>query len=97
MKVQRLARVLPAPWLHLVREKQRSKQIRQGVRDRVAKTQPVDPITSAEIAGLRYVNDGNMPGIRRVGRGQRYIDPNGHAISHREVIQRIISLAIPPA
>ena len=95
--LQRLTRVLPAPWLHLVREKQRSKQIRRAVRSSAAKTIAVDPITSAEIAGLRYVNDRTMPGIRRIGRGKRYIDANGHAISSREVIQRITSLAIPPA
>jgi hypothetical protein len=38
VKLQRLARVLPARWLHLVREKQRSKQIRRAVRSRLAKT-----------------------------------------------------------
>ena len=63
----------------------------------MAKTIAVDPITSAEIAELRYVNDRTMPDIRRTGRGQGYIDANGHAISSREVIQRITSLAIPPA
>ncbi len=51
--------------------------------------------------GLRYVNDvlTMRTGIRRGwrGRGKRYIDANGLAISHREVIQRITSLAIPPA
>ena len=97
VKLQRLARVLPAPWLHLVRERQPVKQIRRGVRNRVAKTRAVDPITSADIAGLRYVNDGTIPGIRRVGRGQRYVDANGHAISRREVSQQITSLAILPA
>jgi DNA topoisomerase I len=63
----------------------------------MAKTPAVDPMTSAEIAGLRYVSDGTMPGIRRVGRGKRYADANGRAISRREVIQRITALAIPPA
>jgi DNA topoisomerase I len=87
--------------LHLVleeqRSKRRSKRIRRGVWNRMAKTPAVDPITSAAIAGLRYVNDTTMPGIRRVGRAKRYVDASGRAISCREVIQRVTSLAIPPA
>src|ERR1700733_1383640 len=93
VKIRRLSRALPAPWLHLVLEEQRStrrsKRIRRGVWNRMAKTPAVDPITSAAIAGLRYVNDTTMPGIRRVGRAKRYVDASGRAISCREVIQRV--------
>ncbi len=51
------------------------------------------------MAGLRYVNDQTMPGIRRIGssRRVRYVGPNGATISSREEILRIKSLAIPRA
>ena len=53
---------------------------------------------SAAAAGLRYVTDA-MPGIRRQrhGRGFTYIDPDGHVIRSRELINRFRSLVIPPA
>ena len=51
-----------------------------------------------EEAGLRYVSD-NRPGIsrRRRGKGFSYYLPNGERITDREVIDRLNSLAIPPA
>jgi DNA topoisomerase-1 len=56
------------------------------------------PQASAAAAGLRYVNDGRMPGIRRLGRARvRYVDQHGHAVTDREVLARIKSLAVPPA
>src|SRR5262249_19794575 len=57
-----------------------------------------DPITSARIAGLRYVSD-DRPGIRRVrsGKGFRYLDPDGHPVKDDETLGRIRSLVIPPA
>ncbi|HZA60540.1 MAG TPA: DNA topoisomerase IB [Actinomycetota bacterium] len=47
---------------------------------------------------LRRV-DTNEPGIRRRGRGRgfEYLDANGRRISDPEVLERIRSLAIPPA
>lgn len=59
---------------------------------------PVDPVESAKIAGLRYVNS-NGPGIgrRRAGKGFIYIGVDSRPIRDREVIRRIQSLVIPPA
>lgn len=48
--------------------------------------------------GLRHVRDG-QPGIVRVraGKGFRYVDGDGAPVRDRQVLQRIRSLAIPPA
>jgi len=53
---------------------------------------------SAIEAGLRYVSD-DMPGIRREksGHGFRYRYPIGDIVQESEVLNRIKSLAIPPA
>src|SRR5688572_5648554 len=90
---------LPAPWKRLAHEEKRSRRIKKGIRRRKVKTPGVDPATSALAADLRYVNDKAMPGIRRVGRPKRtrYVDPNGRKVSKADVLQRIRSLAIPPA
>jgi DNA topoisomerase-1 len=56
------------------------------------------PDASAVAAGLRYVNDARMPGIRRLGRTRvRYVDPRGGTVSDRQTLERIKSLAVPPA
>jgi DNA topoisomerase-1 len=57
-----------------------------------------EPAESAREAGLRYVSD-RRPGIRRVraGRGFRYVGPGGEPVRDEETLQRIRSLAIPPA
>ena len=57
-----------------------------------------DPQQSAQIVGLRYVND-EMPGIRRrkVGKTFRYVDAAGKVIREARQKERIKSLAIPPA
>ncbi|MEO8260168.1 MAG: DNA topoisomerase IB [Acidobacteriota bacterium] len=57
-----------------------------------------DPIESAQIAGLKYVNDVTMPGIRRTGPRNRvsYV-ADGRRITNQVELQRIRSLAIPPA
>jgi DNA topoisomerase I len=57
-----------------------------------------NPMESAALAGLRYVND-EGPGIRRkrAGRAFSYIGPDGQRIRDARTIQRIKSLAIPPA
>jgi len=57
-----------------------------------------DPVESAKVAGLRYVSDAK-PGLqrRRRGTGFRYIDADGAPVRDRQVLNRIKSLAIPPA
>jgi DNA topoisomerase-1 len=58
----------------------------------------VNPLVSAEQAGLRYVS-GFGPCIRRVrcGKGFRYTGPDGRSIQDRKALARIRSLVIPPA
>ncbi|HEX6473509.1 MAG TPA: DNA topoisomerase IB [Candidatus Limnocylindria bacterium] len=58
----------------------------------------LDPVESAEEAGLRYVTDAG-PGIRRrrAGRGFTYLNPNGKRITDGDQVAWIKSLAIPPA
>lgn len=59
---------------------------------------PTDPEEAAEAAGLRYVSDAD-PGITRVrhGTGFRYLDARGEPVSNERTLERIRSLAIPPA
>src|SRR5438128_553266 len=54
--------------------------------------------SSAEVAGLHYVDDGG-PGIRRRPSrgGFRYVGPDGKPVRDAETIERIRKLAIPPA
>jgi DNA topoisomerase-1 len=58
----------------------------------------VDPRDAAETAGLLYVSD-EEPGIRRrkSGKGFTYLDPNGKKVEDKATLERIRSLAIPPA
>jgi len=59
---------------------------------------PLAPPASAAAAGLHYVNDGRMMGIRRLGtRRVRYLDQHGRAVTSPQVLERIKSLAVPPA
>ena len=55
------------------------------------------PAAAAE-AGLRYVGD-DEPGIsrRKVGDGFRYFAPDGDEVTSEAILQRIRSLAVPPA
>ncbi len=57
-----------------------------------------DPTESARAAGLRYVTD-RRPGItrQREGDGWRYIGADGKVVEDRQTLERIRSLAIPPA
>jgi DNA topoisomerase-1 len=57
-----------------------------------------DPVQSARNAGLQYVHDGK-PGIRRakVGEEFRYLDRHGALVDDPKTLERIASLAIPPA
>ena len=88
--------ILPQAWQRL-----RDEQSRTARASRALAAAPLaasDPDASAAAAGLRYVNDGRLPGIRRLGRRRaRYVDPDGRAVSDRQVLARIRSLAIPPA
>jgi DNA topoisomerase-1 len=60
---------------------------------------PLDPRASARAARLRYVNDQTSPGIRRRGRPGRfrYVNASNKPIKSRAVLERIRSLAVPPA
>lgn len=57
-----------------------------------------EPEESARAAGLRYVTD-KTPGIRREQHGEDfvYVSPSGTRISEEQELERIKSLAIPPA
>lgn len=57
-----------------------------------------DPAEAAKMAGLRYVSD-KKPGIRRERAGEQfsYIGVDGQPITDEKTLQRIHSLAIPPA
>ncbi|WP_445500921.1 DNA topoisomerase IB [Microvirga sp. G4-2] len=58
----------------------------------------VDPRDAAETAGLTYVSD-EEPGIRRKksGKGFTYLRPDGKKVEDKATLDRIKSLAIPPA
>jgi DNA topoisomerase IB len=59
---------------------------------------PTPERQAARAAGLRYVDD-TQPGFSRVraGKGFSYRDADGHAIRDAATLQRIRSLAVPPA
>lgn len=59
---------------------------------------PRDPMEAAKAAGLRYVHD-DRPGIRRLrtAKGFRYVGPDGKPLHDAATLERIRSLAIPPA
>ena len=95
---------LPSTWRRLGAEQRRARtehaRMRASVRARATSDIPqVDPLESARLAGLRYVNDQKMPGIRRIGSKTRvrYVLPNGRTLGDRAELQRIKSLVIPPA
>src|SRR5262245_44386395 len=62
------------------------------------KALPQTNAQSAKSAGLIYVTD-HTPGIHRHrrGRGFRYTDQNDRVLTRRADLDRITSLAIPPA
>lgn len=99
---------LPASWTRLTAGQQqdaaRQVRMRTLVRTRATRrgasgARPPDPLESAQLAGLRYVNDEVTRGIRRLRRapGFRYVLPNGQALRAAAELQRIKSLGIPPA
>ena len=63
-----------------------------------AASSPPDPAEAAEVAGLVYTTD-DEPGIRRVRHGKRfdYFGPDGKRVRDAATLDRIRSLAIPPA
>jgi DNA topoisomerase-1 len=76
------------------KEKRRSNRAAEALEQQ----QDEEAVESAIEAGLRYVSD-DMPGIKREqsGRGFRYRYPTGDIAREAEVLNRIKSLAIPPA
>ncbi len=66
----------------------------------IAAIADADPqaIASARRAGLVYVSD-DQPGIRRrkAGKGFSYVDARGQKIANKDELQRLRSLAVPPA
>jgi DNA topoisomerase-1 len=90
---------LPAAWRAIERERHRHTAAAARIRTLVRKKAALPPLDSAKVAGLRYVDDRRVPGIRRIGTKTRvrYVAPNGRTISDRADLQRIKSLAIPPA
>ena len=93
---------LPKSWRRVRETHRRSRRavlrMRAAARRRTSRAQPIDPVESAKIAGLRYVSDERMPGIRRIGHNRfRYVGLNGRTIADRAELQRIKALAIPPA
>jgi DNA topoisomerase I len=99
MSLAPASRAMPRSWRRLADGGRRARQSIRRVRQRVAKVPQLDPVASAEAAELRYVSDETMPGIRRAGhpKNPRYLDPHGRAVRDKAVLQRIRSLAIPPA
>ena len=72
-------------------------QFRLETRNVVRSLHP-DPVNSARVAGLRYVNVGE-PGISRRGSASRfvYLDAAGKRVSDAGTLDRIHKLVIPPA
>ncbi|MDQ7250672.1 DNA topoisomerase IB [Dongia sedimenti] len=58
----------------------------------------VEAKQAAKSAGLRYASD-EQPGIRRkgVGKGFRYLDPDGKPVKDPKTLKRIRALSVPPA
>src|SRR5689334_4726115 len=90
---------LPASWGQLRKDERLHRAAITRVRSTVRTNGTLRPDESARVIGLRYVNDQRMAGIRRVGRQNRfrYLSANGGTVSDPADLQRIRSLAIPPA
>jgi DNA topoisomerase I len=94
-----MAARLPGAWRRLRQDQRKSRSASRRLRAIVRKKAQLPPEDSAKVAGLRYVNDERMPGIRRIGSHNRfrYVGPKGRTIGDAADRQRIKSLAIPPA
>jgi DNA topoisomerase-1 len=92
-------RKLPAAWRALHREKRRTKAANAKARSLAHRNAQLPPPATAKLAGLRYVDDRRLPGIRRIGSKTRvrYVAPNGRTIADKSELQRIRALVIPPA
>jgi len=90
---------LPRTWQRLKAEQRCAKRRAAALTARVRASGAVDPAASAKVAGLRYISDQTTPGIRRVGKLKhfRYLDARGRQLKSRAELERIRSLAIPPA
>lgn len=100
---------LPASWRRLGAEQRKAAdaqaRMRTAVRTRASrarskgKAPELNPVESATVAGLHYVNDAAVRGIRRLGRPGRfrYVLPTGRPLRAAADVQRIASLGIPPA
>ena len=65
---------------------------------KVEKALDLEPEESAKVAGLMYVRADDLQIIRKkVGRGFSYIDAKGDRIKDKIELERLKSLAIPPA
>jgi len=94
-----MATTLPGAWRRLRTDERRRKAAHKRVRSLVRRNGVLPPPDSAKVAGLRYVNDERTPGIRRIGSHNRfrYVTPHGRTVADPATLQRIKSLAIPPA
>src|SRR5439155_2012080 len=91
---------LPDAWRALHRERAARHRANARIRSIVrAKKAQMPPTESAKLAGLRYIDERRTRGIRRIGSKTRvrYVSPDGRTIADRAELQRIRSLAIPPA
>jgi DNA topoisomerase-1 len=90
---------LPRTWRALRERQQRAKRRAAALPARVRAAGTADPAASARVAGLQHINDDTTPGIRRLGKPNhfRYVDARTRPIRNRAEIERIRSLAIPPA
>lgn len=68
------------------------------VEPKVIEALDLEPEKSAKIAGLQYVRaDSLILKRKKVGRGFSYLDPKGDRITDETELERLKSLAIPPA
>jgi len=90
---------LPRTWQRLKAQQKRSKGRADAPPSRPRASGAADAVRSARVAGLRYISDETTAGIRRVGKPNRfrYVNTNGRVIRERAELERIRSLAIPPA
>ena len=90
---------LPGAWRALAHAEQKQRSAVALVRSIVRRRSELPADESAKLAGLRYVNDARTRGYHRIGHGKRfhYVDTAGRSISDPTELNRIRSLAIPPA
>jgi DNA topoisomerase-1 len=90
---------LPRTWQRLKAQQKRAKRRAAALPARLRASGAVDAVQSAKVAGLLYISDETTAGIRRFGKPSRfhYVNPRGRANRDRAELNRIRSLAIPPA